>query len=91
MGSLGLVATTRASTGSPILVLDALIDHADFANWISCEFVLLFNEFDPERFESLGEVLAELRKEGGPWPSNVRLLDPQNQSFDELGRRCSQP
>lgn len=72
--------------GSPILVLNTLLNHADFDNWSSCEFVLLFNELDPERFDSLGEVLAELQKGTDPWPTNVRLLDPQNQSFEDLGQ-----
>lgn len=73
--------------GSPILVLNALLEHKDFANWSNCEFVLLFNELDPERFESLEGVLGELRTANDPWPANVRLLDPQNQSFEELGRQ----
>lgn len=70
--------------GSPVLVLEALLQHNDFENW-TCEFVFVFNELDPERFESLGGVLDEIRAETHPWPSNVKLLAPRNQPFEELG------
>lgn len=76
----------KGEPGSPVLVLNTLLEHRDFHNWSSCEFVLLFNELDPERFESLGQVLAELREDVDPWPANVRLLEPQNLSFEDLGR-----
>ena len=33
--------------GSPILVLNALLEHKDFANWSNCEFVLLFKLYLP--------------------------------------------
>lgn len=72
--------------GSPLLVLDALIDHVDRPNWSINEFVLLFNEYDAERYESLKSVLAEYQEEVEPWPANVKLLDPRNDSFGELGR-----
>jgi three-Cys-motif partner protein len=72
--------------GSPVFVLETLLDHNDFKNWSTCEFVLVFNELDPERYESLAGVLAELREERQPWPTNVTLLPPRNQSFEDLGK-----
>ncbi|MBA2952127.1 three-Cys-motif partner protein TcmP [Nocardioides sp. MAH-18] len=70
--------------GSPVLVLETLLEHNDFDNW-KCEFVLVFNELDPERFESLGDVLREIREDNQPWPDKVKLIDPRNQSFEDLG------
>lgn len=70
--------------GSPVLVVDALLDHHDFSNW-NCEFVLVFNELDTERHESLVEVLQEIRDSREKWPKKkVRLPEPRNQSFQEL-------
>jgi three-Cys-motif partner protein len=74
----------NGEAGSPVLVVDTLMQHKDFESW-KCEFVLLFNELDPARFESLSTELDALRADNQPWPKNVKLLDPGQQTFEELG------
>lgn len=76
----------QGEAGSPVLVVEALLDHRDFRNWSTCEFVLVFNELDAERFTSLGEVLQEICQERAPWPANVKMPAPRNQSFEDLAR-----
>jgi three-Cys-motif partner protein len=41
--------------GSPVLVLEALLDHDHFSRWAGTEFVFLFNEQDSERYAVVGE------------------------------------
>ena len=69
--------------GSPVLALEALIDHDHFARWSDTEYVVILNELDKERYESLVEVTEELKAERRQWPSNVRIV-PTNQPFSEL-------
>jgi three-Cys-motif partner protein len=70
--------------GSPVLVLEALLDHDHFSRWAGTEFVFLFNEQDSERYASLENVVGSLPSRWSPWPGNVRL-PPENRAFSELG------
>lgn len=69
--------------GSPVVVVEALLDHASFARWVDTEFIFLFNEVDPARFSSLQQIIGELPQRWSPWPGNVKV-GAQNRAFSEL-------
>jgi three-Cys-motif partner protein len=71
--------------GSPVLVLETLLDHDHFSRWAGTEFVFLFNEQDPERYACLEKVVDSLPSRWSPWPGNVTVLPPENRAFSELG------
>jgi hypothetical protein len=69
--------------GSPRLALETMLDHRHFKNMTGGEFVLLFNEMDPARYESLKKVVADLEAERRGWPSNVHVI-VENMNFVDL-------
>jgi three-Cys-motif partner protein len=69
--------------GSPVLVLEALLDHEHFSRWVGTEFLFLFNEQDPQRYASLEKVVEGLPARWGPWPKNVQVRT-ENRTFSEL-------
>lgn len=71
--------------GSPVLTLNALLDHRSFADFGNTEFTFLFNEWNDERFASLQGVLADVKANRAPWPKTVQVID-RNQNFQELAR-----
>lgn len=69
--------------GSPLLAVEALLDHSHFPRWDNTEFVFLFNEQDDERFDSLQTVISELKDDRQPWPNNVKI-HAHNRRFSDL-------
>jgi three-Cys-motif partner protein len=69
--------------GSPVLALEALLDHFRFGTWADTEFIFLFNEYDDLRFESLEAVLEQFEKDRAPWPKNVSVV-ARNEKFSDL-------
>ena len=55
------------SPGSPIIALNTLLNHGAFPRCNGCEFVFLFIEQDPARFERLQTEIRQF-----PLPSNVQ-------------------
>ena len=72
--------------GSPVLALNTLLNHQSFGNFDTTRFTFVFNEWDPQRFASLREVLAEAKVSKSPWPANVHVLE-SNQNFQDLARQ----
>lgn len=72
--------------GSPVLALNTLLNHQSFGNFDTTRFTFVFNEWDPQRFASLQEVLAEAKVSKSPWPANVHVLE-SNQNFQDLARQ----
>jgi three-Cys-motif partner protein len=73
---------SEGEPGSPALALKVLIDHQYQLETQNCEFVLIFNEQDKERFESLKKVVADLEQRGLPKHIRVGLY---NRSFVDVG------
>lgn len=71
--------------GSPVLVLEALLDHVLFSRWSDTKFVFLFNEQDPDRYASLESVVESLSGRWKPWPANVHV-GAKNRAFSELAK-----
>ena len=69
--------------GSPIIVLEALLDHGHLPRLTSCEFVFLFNERKPDHFASLCQVLGDLERQRGGWPKNVKVY-VSDKSFGDM-------
>lgn len=83
-GFAGPGVYSKGEPGSPVLVLEALIDHRHFGRWADTEFVFLFNERDSERFQSLKRIVEqELPKRWAPWPNNV-TVHAENENFTDL-------
>ncbi|MBO9523513.1 MAG: three-Cys-motif partner protein TcmP [Nocardioidaceae bacterium] len=84
-GFAGPGVYSEGEPGSPVLVLNALLDHAHFGRWDGTEFIFLFNEQDPERYASLDAVIADLANDPSrPLPKNIKI-HPANRNFSELG------
>lgn len=66
--------------GSPLLVLNTLLDHDAFSRWDGTEFVFLFNEQDEARFRSLEATVADIAATS---PKNVSV-QAVNRSFSDL-------
>lgn len=69
--------------GSPVLVLEALLDHAHFSRWSETDFLFFFNEQDPERYTSLNQAIDALPTRWNPWPKNVKV-GAENRTFSDL-------
>lgn len=69
--------------GSSVVALEALLDRGDLSRLSQCEFIFVFNESDPERYQSLVKVEGELKARRGGYPSNVRV-ELHNRFFGEL-------
>ncbi len=69
--------------GSPIVALEVLLDHGYLERLSTCEFIFVFNERDPGRYESLAEVEQTLREGRGGYPTNVKV-ELRNEPFGEL-------
>ncbi|SDL33849.1 three-Cys-motif partner protein [Nocardioides sp. YR527] len=83
-GFAGPGAYSKGEFGSPVLALEALIEHNHFARWDGTKFIFLFNEQDPERFDSLKQVVDEdLPHRWDPWPKNVKV-HAHNENFTDL-------
>ncbi|MGB3696270.1 MAG: three-Cys-motif partner protein TcmP [Gordonia sp. (in: high G+C Gram-positive bacteria)] len=72
--------------GSPVLALNTLLDHKDFAKYHDTRFNFIFNELHTERFESLQSVLADAQAQRSAWPANVKVT-PSNQNFQQLAQQ----
>jgi three-Cys-motif partner protein len=68
--------------GSPIVALEALLNHPAFPKLNRCEFVFIFLEPREDRFKVLQEKVAELQDRHSPFPNNVHVSVLQ-QTFDE--------
>lgn len=65
--------------GSPLIALSRLLDHGHAERLLGrCEFVFVFCESDPERFELLEHHLNEFQQERGGLPDTVTV-----QTFDQ--------
>jgi three-Cys-motif partner protein len=69
--------------GSPMIALQALIDHEALAAMSQTQFLLLFNEQDADCAEHLKGLVAQLRESRQAWPANVRI-GITNSTFIEL-------
>lgn len=67
--------------GSPTIALNTLLDHQYNLGTQKCEFILLFNEQDRKRFESLESKVNELKK--GKWPEHVKV-QIHNENFVDI-------
>lgn len=74
------------SPGSPLIALETLLNHRVVTR--ECEFVLLFNESDLERFNNLVSLLDRAIADR-PLPENVKVIK-SNQEFTDLGNELSQ-
>ncbi|WP_433417539.1 three-Cys-motif partner protein TcmP [Microtetraspora malaysiensis] len=59
--------------GSPIIALTTLLDHSFFPKMKS-EFLFVFCEPKPDRFESLQSEVKALMNERAPWPRHVKVI-----------------
>ncbi len=75
------------SAGSPLIALDLLLKHP-VVKRLQCEFVLIFNELHPQRFEHLNNVL-KVHLKIHPLPKNVKVI-PTNFSFVDLVEEITQ-
>ena len=62
---------TDGEPGSPIVALDALIDHSHFSRMSQTRFTFILIEKDPDYFRSLRGQLANYWRDLGGKPSNV--------------------
>ena len=75
--------------GSPVLVLEALLEHQHFSRWATTEFVFLFNEQDPARCASLEKVIEDLPARWSPCRKSVTVMPYKNRAFGRAGRRVA--
>lgn len=59
--------------GSPVVALETLLGHSQFAN-LEAEFVFIFLEADEERYASLIDQLEKYRTSKGGWPATVSVV-----------------
>ncbi|MGW4504931.1 three-Cys-motif partner protein TcmP [Streptomyces sp. NPDC004436] len=71
-GFAGPGAYENGEPGSPLIALDALLKHTYFPQ-MRCQFLFIFCEADPRRFESLKGLIEAFKVENSPWPSNVKV------------------
>lgn len=69
--------------GSPFIALDRLLGRADLERLRTCQFVFLFNEARPDRFQSLRDSEEAYRRSRGGYPQNV-IVNTFGRSFDDL-------
>ncbi|SCX48923.1 three-Cys-motif partner protein [Klenkia marina] len=67
--------------GSPSLTLETLTQHKYDVAKYGCEFLLFFNEADPERYPHLERSIAEIEAAGLPEHVKIALF---NQNFQHL-------
>ncbi|MFF0149172.1 three-Cys-motif partner protein [Amycolatopsis sulphurea] len=67
--------------GSPKVALEALLQHRYDLAKNNCEFLLVFNEQDPDRYAVLNDVIEELKQ--GEWPPHVKV-SKLNENFQDL-------
>jgi three-Cys-motif partner protein len=80
-GFAGPGVYSNGEPGSPLIALTTLVDHAHFPKLSQTEFVFIFVEADPDRFESLrSEVEAFWKRREGGQPTNVHV-DLVNDEF----------
>lgn len=84
-GFAGPGAYSGGEPGSPLIALDALINHSSFSNWHGIKFVFLFIEKDREFFNSLNAELARFWTEAGGTPPNVSV-HTYNSEFASLAQ-----
>lgn len=82
-GFAGPGSYSGGEPGSPLLVLRALLDHSHLERMSGCEFLLIFNEMDKQRFAALERVIEAERQARGGWPANVKVVTV-NQGFQPL-------
>ena len=70
--------------GSPIIALDALINHVNFQRWYNKSFNFIFVEVNRGRFESLKHEVEQFLNATKPTNVNVGFL---NESFEEAINR----
>lgn len=76
-GFAGPGVYSEGEPGSPTLALRTLLEHR-YEGLQTCEFLFLFNEQDPKRFESLKREIEKLKGDG--WPPHVKVSF-SNKSF----------
>lgn len=74
---------TDGELGSPAIALGTFLDHHHAANLSSTEYVFVFNEQHPGRFESLEAVIEGERVARGDWPDNVKVV-VENRNFTDI-------
>lgn len=75
--------------GSPLIMLEALLDHRDFGELADVGFRFFFVEQHPERFQALRDEIAGL----GDLPANVEVslrCQPFAEAFDEVVTEAEQ-
>lgn len=77
-GFAGPGTYTGGEPGSPVIALTTLLDHKNRHD--ACEYVLIFNEADRARYDSLQEVLRPLRARA---PKNISIHE-SNLQFSAL-------
>lgn len=70
--------------GSPTIALNTLLDHQYNLGTQQCEFHLVFNEQNRERFKSLESKVNELKN--GKWPEHVKV-QVLNENFVDIAER----
>lgn len=71
-GFAGRGRYTDGSPGSPLIVLEHLLNHHRFSAMSHVEFVFLFVEKSEANVASLKREVAEFRAQHEPWPLNVK-------------------
>ena len=84
-GFAGPGAYSEGEPGSPLIALDALINHSSFNKWDDTNFVFLFVEKDEEYFKSLNAKLAQFWTQAGGIPPNVSV-HTYHSEFDSLAQ-----
>lgn len=86
-GFAGPGVYSNGEPGSPLIALATLVDHAHIQKLSRTEFVFIFVEADPDRFESLrSEVEAFWEQREGGQPTNVRV-DLVNDEFANVAEQ----
>lgn len=64
--------------GSPLLALQSLLDHSHLDRMSGCEYLLVFNEMDKDRFAALEAAVESERQARGGWPKHVKVVTVNN-------------
>lgn len=68
--------------GSPSRALGTLLNHSFWERMRHKQFVFLFNEANPARYEQLTKVIEGIRENNQPWPPNITVR-LENSTFEE--------
>lgn len=69
--------------GSPTIALRTLLDHSHLPQMANTEFVFIFNENHPGRYQTLCDLVDEAKSAHANWPENVKVRI-ENENFTAL-------